>query len=123
MKKLGFGALMGIWSPAAGPAGAGGTTHIEFLQDLDFVCRVPNGQGGGGGRGGYATATLPKNLINTNVLYLLIAMLLVKLYLKAKFPSFINPTGTGDAHVQHIINALNVGFADINRQHARIRLT
>jgi len=111
--EIRLGALMGIWSPR--PVPAGGARHIHFLQDLEFVCRVPIGQGPGGGRWGYATAALPMALINTNVLYHLIAMLLVKLYFKAKFPLFINPADAGNNEVGHIIAALNVGLADMNR--------
>jgi len=83
------------------------------MQDLEFACRVLGNQGGGGGRASYATATLPQDLINTNVLYHLIAMLLVKLYIKSKFPAFAD-----DAHGAnergYLIAALNIGINTIN---------
>ena len=80
--EIRLGALLGIWSADQGPtiAAPALNRHIQSLQDLDFVCRVVNNQGGGGGRASYATATLPQQWINTNVLYHIIAMLLVKLY-------------------------------------------
>jgi hypothetical protein len=108
--EIRLGALLGIWSPADVPAG--GALHIQILQDLEFVSRVVNNQGGGVGRANYATATLPQDLINTNMLYHLIALLLVKLYFAAKFPSFNDPP-FGAAEVTALVNALNVGITTV----------
>ena len=107
--EIRLGALLGIWSASAGPAAAGANEHIHFLQDLEFVSRVANNQGGGGGRASYATATLPQAWMNTNVLYHLIAMLLVKLYFKSKFPAFVD-AAHGALRIADIIRALNVGI-------------
>jgi hypothetical protein len=109
--EIRLGALLGIWSPAVVPAG--GALHIRFLQDLEFVSRVANNQGGGGGRASYATATLTQDLINTNVLYHLIAMLLVKLYFTAKFSSFQLPAVAGGVTVAGVVDALNVGITTV----------
>lgn len=109
--EIKLGELLGIWSTGGvGPA-VGNTQHIQFLQDLEFVCRVPNGQGG---RAGYSTAALRQELINTNVLFHLIAMLLVKLYFRAKFPAFVNG---GNIQITQIVNALNVGITKVG-EHA-----
>lgn len=111
--EIRLGALLGIWSALDGPAAAvPGLRPIQFLQDLEFVCRVVNNQGGGGGRASYATATLPQAWMNTNVLYNLIGMFLVKLYIKFKFPAF--GSANGDAEMGHMKDALNVAIAVIN---------
>ena len=73
-----------------------------------------NNQGGGGGRASYATATLPQAWMNTNVLYHLIAMLLVKLYIKSKFPEFDSNQGAAEIERYHIVAALNVGIVLVN---------
>ena len=116
--EIQLGALLGIWSPELGPNPADPAApvnqHVHFLQDLEFGCRVLSNQGGGGGRASYATAKLPYNLINSNVLYHLIAMLLVKLYIESKFPAFAN-NAQGNAERGHLIDALNVGITEINR--------
>ena len=112
--EIRLGALLGIWSLRDGPLAGGGNQHINFLQDLEFACRVLSNQGGGGGRASYATATLPRHLINNNVLYHLIAMLLVKLYIKSKFPAFADDAH-GALELGYLIAALNVGIAEISR--------
>ena len=83
-----------------------------FLQDLEFVCSVVNNDGGGGGRQNYVTATLPMSWINSNALYHVIAMLLVKLYIKFKFPAFWNIRGMGNGENGGLIRqGLNAAFA------------
>ena len=109
--EIKLGALMGIWSPVIPDPAAPPGVPVYFYQDLEFVCRVLDAPAGG--KASYASATFSQNLLNTNVLFHIIAMLIVKKYFKSKFGGIVRdlpePTpGTCDA----IIAALNIATGD-----------
>ena len=99
-------ALLGIWSPAARDATV--DKSVNFLQDLEFACRVHNAQGACNFRA--ATATLHQSMINKNLLYHVLAMACVKLYIKDKFPTFY--TNQGEDNINQILTVIGFNGAD-----------
>jgi hypothetical protein len=74
--EITLGGLLGIWSPSSPDTTV--KTHIQFLQDISFACRVLPGPS-------YTCATLPAKLLHKYPILHLLAMMLLKAFFKSKF--------------------------------------